>query len=79
MTYCCASSTTASTTELSKASTLSELDRKRMSVRKLAQTAGLHYPNVAAIFRGKPAAESTWQKLFDVAYPSILLEEGDGS
>jgi hypothetical protein len=55
------------------------LDRKRMSVRKLAQTAGLHYPNVAAIFRGKPAAESTWQKLFDVAYPSILLEEGDGS
>ena len=51
------------------------LDRKRMSVRKLAQAADLHYLNVAAIFRGKPATESTWQKLFDVAYPSTLPEE----
>jgi predicted XRE-type DNA-binding protein len=46
------------------------LDAKKLTQMQLSCLAGVGQGNLSAIYRGKPCSEATWQKLFDVAYPS---------
>lgn len=46
------------------------VDDKKLTQMQLSHLAGVGQGNLSAIYHGKPCSEATWQKLFDVAYPS---------
>lgn len=48
---------------------LAGMKKQDMTQTQLAHRSGVAQGNLSAIFKGKPASEATWQKLFDAAWP----------